>query len=536
MARTQPPRYSAGVATIVDRFGRPYPEQPPTRPIAEVSAMGTREDVYPPVSRGLIPTRLAGILDSASEGNTEEFLSMAEEMEETDLHYYAVLSTRKLAVVGAHRDLEPADDSESAKRIAEECTKWVVDRPEFGQAMYDWLDALGKGFAVIQPVWDTSTRPWTYKELRYTDPRWFTFDTENLRTMLLRTDRKPEGEPMPPGRFAVHKPHLKSGLPIRSGFARLAAITFMLKKYTLKDWVAFMEVFGMPTRIGKYNPDSTGSEERSQLLAALRLIGHDAAALVPEGMEIEILDTKRPSGGDSLFGGLADYLDKQLSKGILGQTMTTDNGSSLAQARVHEDVRRDILAADARQLEATVQAHLIRPWVIYNFGLDAPEPRFRIHIEPPEDLELFTKAALPWVQAGMRTDAAWVREKLGIPEPPEGAENVLGETPAAGPPGASPAGAGAPPGQPGEGPGEVAANAALPPRLRPAEDLPAELAGDWETVLGDHRDVLEEVVANSASYEDFLKRLSSLEKEFDSNNFVRRLALEMAKVRGLANA
>ena len=41
---------------------------------------------------------------------------------------------------------------------------------------------------------------------------------------------------------------------------------------------------------------------------------------------------------------------------------------------------------------------------------------------------------------------------------------------------------------------------------------------------------------NSSSYEEFLAKVEDAQKKFDSNQFVRRLAVEMAKVRGIANA
>ena len=63
-----------------------------------------------------------------------------------------------------------------------------------------------------------------------------------------------KGGELEPYKYIIHKPKLKSGLPIRNGLARLAATMYMLKGFTLKDWWAFAEVFGMPIRVGKYWP------------------------------------------------------------------------------------------------------------------------------------------------------------------------------------------------------------------------------------------------------------------------------------------
>lgn len=520
---------------ILDQFGRTLPASPPTRPTAEAETTGVRRDDYDSVSRGLTPARLAGILDAAATGDMEEFLTMCEEFEERDPHFAAVVGTRKLAVTGAEREMLPRDESSRAKILAEKFQEQVADTPAFSGMLFDLLDSLVKGFAAVQPVWDTTTRPWTYKSFVYTDPRWFTLKHDNLREFRLKSERAPDGEPLPGGRFVFHFPQIKSGLPIRGGLGRLCAISLMAKAYTIKDWLAFMEVYGMPIRLGKYNPDTITDREKATLLTALRNLGHDAAAMLPEDMTIELVDAKRPSGGDSLFGGLADYLDKQVSKGVLGQTMTTDDGSSLSQATVHQQVRQDILDADARALEATINEFVVKPWVLYNFGESALAlaPRLRIKTDPPEDHKTWTEAVLPWVQAGMKLEQSVPRERFGIPDPPEGKDaELLGGTTAA--PVEPEAGEGQPDGQPA---GEVAENATtLPTNLQRTEGRPAVVATQFERVLGPHRDAIERIAEESEDYEAFLRNLNKAQGQFPGDQFVRRLAVEMAKVRGLANA
>jgi phage gp29-like protein len=51
----------------------------------------------------------------------------------------------------------------------------------------------------------------------------------------------------------MHYPRLKSGLPLRNGLARLVAVMYMLKSFTVRDWWAFAEKFGIPS-----SSESTG--------------------------------------------------------------------------------------------------------------------------------------------------------------------------------------------------------------------------------------------------------------------------------------
>ena len=245
------------------------------------------------------------------------------------------------------------------------------------------------------------------------------------------------------------------------------------------------------------------------------------------------MDINRGSGGDSLFQGLAEYLDKQVSKGVLGQTMTTDDGASLSQARVHGDVKQEFVRADAFALQATIQEGLVRPWVQLNYGEGSPVPNFKIVVDPPEDLELFTRTVLPWVQAGLRVDAQEIRDKFGVSDPAEtGAEEILGGAPE-------------PTGEvTGEVTGEAAGeeeralNAARKRVRAPisVEPLTIEALDQWERVMEPHRVAIEALADRSQNYDEFRVGLAGLALEFDSDPFVQLLATTMAKARGVGGA
>ncbi len=106
------------------------------------------------------------------------------------------------------------------------------------------------------------------------------------------------------------------------------------------------------------------------MLQAVANIGTDAAAIIPESMLIEFTEA-RQSGSAELYQSFCAYLDAQVSKAVLGQTLTTEipqGAGSRAAAEVHDSVRRDIMSADARRLAATLNRDLIKPIVDLNLG------------------------------------------------------------------------------------------------------------------------------------------------------------------------
>lgn len=426
---------------LYDHRGRPIDMEQLTEEIATTSLVGVRTVWHDSVAFRLTPERLASILRAVDQNDILEYLTLAEEMEERDLHYHSVLSTRKLAVGGLNVVVESATDDPKDVEIAD-FVREVAESEEAGDLVDDLLDALGKGYSVSEIMWNREGPRWMPSHYCWRDPRYFQFDMVTGRELRLRDEKDPvNGLSLAPYKFIQHRPRLKTGLPIRGGLARLAVVAYMCKSYSLKDWMAFCEVFGMPLRLGKYQLGAT-PEQKAELLRAVANLGTDAAAIIPDGMVIELIEASKGQGGEKLFEGLAEWLDRQVSKGVLGQTASTEGTpGKLGADDAQENVRSDLRTSDAKQLQNTLRRDLVRPLVDLNFG---PQPRnrypkLRLAAEDPEDLKLLSESLPPFITMGLRVEESVIRDKFGLPEPEEGA--VLLKAPAPSSPfGFSPAG------------------------------------------------------------------------------------------------
>ncbi|MHB8381153.1 MAG: DUF935 domain-containing protein [Candidatus Binataceae bacterium] len=404
-------------------------------------------------SVGLTPERLASILREAEFGDPFLYLELAEEMEEKDLHYLAVLGTRKQAVAGLDLIVSAASSSAEDQRAAAMVREILLGGSlTIDSSIMDMLDAIGKGFSATEIIWDQSGREWFPRELKWRDPRWFMFDWISGDELLVRTLKEqtmtgeqakrqstdgsstphftggglrgglrdgiqPMTAPLAPFKFITHFSKAKAGLPIRGGLARAAGWSYLFKNYILKDWVTFTEVFGQPLRVGKYNPGATEVDKQT-LLQAVANIGTDAAAIIPESMMIEFTEA-RQGGSSELYRSFCEYLDAQVSKAVLGQTLTTEvssAGGSRAAAQVHEGVRRDILAADARRLGETLGRDLVRPIVDLNLGPMRQYPKLILGLPDDQDAKEFADIVAELADRGLRIAQKAVLDKLGLPE------------------------------------------------------------------------------------------------------------------------
>lgn len=280
----------------------------------------------------------------------------------------------------------------------------------------DLLDAVGKGFAVSEIMWGYDEGHVAVQEIRSRQQKRFFWDSLD-DTFKVRTQEHSEGLLLPRNKFIVHRYKARSGHPSRAGVLRVTAWMYLFKNYDLKDWVAFAEVYGLPLRLGKYAAGASESD-KAALMQALVQIGADAAGIIPDGTTIDFITTEKTSSTD-LYERLARYCDEQISKAVLGQTLTSDSGGgSYAQSKTHNDVRHDLTVADCKALASTLRRDLIRPLVLFNFGEDKRIPYIRFDCEESEDLEQMANILGTLIQqTGLRVPTSYLYKKFSIPEP-----------------------------------------------------------------------------------------------------------------------
>lgn len=522
------------MAILYDQFGREMQikARPETREIA-VTSIRDRWSTYP--SSGLTPQRLAEIFKEADAGDVYRQAELFEEMEEKDTHLFSELQTRKNAVHGLDYEITPWSESAEDKRIRDFVADCVFNLDDFDDALLDLLDAIGKGYSLCEIMWDTSQRRALIGRLEWIHAKKAVFYERNATNLWAKSFEMPRimteaepvnGEAMPPFKLVYHRYKARSGYDTRAGVLRVCAWTYLFKNYAIKDWVAFAEVFGMPLRLGKYDPGAA-REDKDALVAAIRSLGSDAAGIISKNTEIEFVEAVKNAGTNNIYESLASFCDKQMSKAILGQTATTEGTPGrLGNEDAQDRVRHDLLEADAESLAKTVRHQIIRPLVGYNFGWDKPLPWFNLLYERPEDLENLMKVYKGASEIGQPISQEHVSERFKIPLPKKG------ETPLSPPP----SGGYLRDGENGAGKdgiaGRLAAKSGPPLNDRPGarviiasegtnapggtvftpgqqaiENLKQAALEKWEKVLTPLIDPIRDIIAEAADFEDAKARI-----------------------------
>lgn len=159
---------------------------------------------------------------------------------------------------------------------------------------------------------------------------------------------------------------IEIGEPRDLGLLLKCAPHAISKKNMTSYWDVFGEIFGMPMRVG--TTTSQNPADRKQIEVMLEDMGAAGWALFPEGTTIDIKESSR---GDAynVYDRRIDRANSEMSKGVLGQTMTIDNGSSHSQSETHLEVFENICAADAKLISYIINDDLIPRMIRLGFPL-----------------------------------------------------------------------------------------------------------------------------------------------------------------------
>jgi len=372
------------------------------------------------VASSLTPTRLAQLLRDADAGDVQSYLTLAYEIERRDLHYRGAIGQRKMVISQLVPEVVPASDSAEDKAIAEDVRKLVTGR-SFRRLLFHMMDAVAKGYALVEIIWDTSAGEWRPIDYQWRDQRLYRVDPFSLRAYRLE-DGSAKGAELPAHKYVIHEAMLASGPALQNGMVRPVMAAYLCKSYTVRDLMRFLEVYGIPMRLGKY-PKNATREYRQRMLTALARMGSHAYGSIPDDMSVELMESMK--GGESkAFLGAAEFWDRQQSKAILGQTSSIDGkaGGSYKSDSHHKGVRLDIAAHDALDAIGTATSQVIGPFVSFNYGADAACPEVRLTVPQPEDLAAWFQALAIAVDRGHPVARREIDRRLGVTPPVEDEE------------------------------------------------------------------------------------------------------------------
>lgn len=391
---------------------------------AMVTANGRVLSDHP--SNRITPSKLKSILEDAENGDITAQHELFMDIEEQDSSIGANIQTRKRAILTLDwRIAEPRNATPAEEKLQTEIDELFYQYPNLENLLMDMMDAVGHGFSALEIEWKLENGKYIPHNFIPRSQSWFKLDKND--NLLLKTPNNTMGEPLRPFGWVVHSHKSRSVQLARMGLFRTLAWLYMFKHYSVRDFAEFLELYGMPIRIGKYGAGATNEEKRT-LLRALAQIGHNAAGIMPDSMAIELHNAANTGAGsgNNPFLQMVDWCEKSIARLILGQTLTSGadgKSSTNALGNVHNEVRRDLLVSDAKQVAQTITQQIILPYLQINVDPNIAlhrVPYFEFDTKKYDDLSTFADAIPKLVGIGVQIPEKWTRDKLGIPEAQDG--------------------------------------------------------------------------------------------------------------------
>lgn len=331
---------------------------------------------------------------------------------ERDCHAFAVLQKRKFAVVANDWHIQAASDNAVDQAAAERADR-MLSRLPLDQIAVDLLDAILKGYAVAEVVWDMTDGDVTPVAILPRDQRRFVFDVDG-RPRLLDWSNMITGVELPARKFIVHRFGAKDGNPYGLGLGTRLFWPVWFKRQGLQFWLTFADKFGSPTPLGTY-PVGATQEQKDALLGALQALANDVGITIPEGMQVKLLEASHSGGASGVYDALLKYLDDEIEKAVLGTTQTTSSrsgGLGSQVSAVQNEVRLELVRADADMLAGTLNATLLT-WIAEFNDPDAIPPQIAWDVKVDEDLLIRAQRDQILSQLGYQLTPEAVRDVYG---------------------------------------------------------------------------------------------------------------------------
>lgn len=301
----------------------------------------------------------------------------------SDAHVGAAVQSRKSGVKCLEWEI---DRGKSKSRQAKLITD-VFNALDLNRILGEILDAPLFGYSPIEVIWERQGQYILPADLVGKPPEWFNFSVEN--ELQFRTKEKWQGEPITVERkFLLSRYNPTYENPYGENVLSKCFWPVTFKRGGMKFWVVFTEKYGMPFAIGKH-PRGASDKERTDILGMLENMVRDAVATIPDDSSVDLLEPTGKTASTDIFERLLTFSNQEISKAILGQTLTTEmqDVGSYASAKVHLDVRYDIVQADKKLAEQTLN-ELIK-WIYeINFGDTDNRATFTLYEEEEVDKTL----------------------------------------------------------------------------------------------------------------------------------------------------
>lgn len=312
-----------------------------------------------------------------------------------DAHLSSVIDKRKNAVLSSNVEFQRNGKPDDA--INEQ-----ILSPWFYRCVSDILDARFWGFSLLQ---------------FYKNNEWIDYDlvprkhVEPIRRLILSRQTDIQGIS-----WDEFSDLLFVGRDADLGLLAKAAPWVIYKRNTTADWAQFSEVFGMP--IQEYIYDTDDEDARERALQDANSIGSLATFIHGKDTELQLREAGNKTGSADVYERLVERCNSEISKLILGNTLTTESSEKGTQAlgTVHKKVEESVAKADREYVLNVLNYDMTD--IFSHMGINTAGGKFcfpeKKDVDPNTEMSVLTQLHTTF---SLPIDDDYLYEKFGVEKP-----------------------------------------------------------------------------------------------------------------------
>lgn len=270
---------------------------------------------------------------------------------------------------------------------------------DIDESFEEMLTAFENGFSLTEKVWKKrDDGSYTIKSLKTRHPSSWLIHTDEQGNVSKYEQRSAKGSISVKPTALIHyvnNPRYQN--PYGRSDLRAAYDAWFIKREIIKYYAIFLEKGASPTPIGKY-PKNTPPEQVTELYNVIKKFQTKTAMVVPVDVEIDFLEAK--SNGEAyvkainifnMFIGRALFIPD-----LLGFQGSETSGGSYSLGKDQINILYKHVQKRRARFEKLINIHLVKPFVLTNYGDVDKFPKFRLKEISDENAEKYAKL---WIEA-----------------------------------------------------------------------------------------------------------------------------------------
>lgn len=287
----------------------------------------------------------------------------------------ATMSFKKILIHGRALEVQPAEVDNAESDAVAKFVEWNLQRINMKRILREALSAFDFGFSIGEILWEPTEYEGNtvvaLKNIKHREPENIEIEADmhgNIKNFVQepRWGQIININPKKVWHYA-HNTEFQNHYGVSD--LRAAYKNWWSKKFIINFWNVFLERMGQPMVTMKY-PLGASEELKNTLKTILTGLSTKTEILVPEGVEIELIEAQRAGKGD--YNEALRYHDNALARSMLVVALLGAGGDEItrgadSQARLHLRVLFKMADEIAKDLIHTFHEQVVRQLVDMNF-------------------------------------------------------------------------------------------------------------------------------------------------------------------------